>query len=139
MHPGRRELQAILSAPFSTVTHHPQKELVTNMPGVQVFYPSSEAFPLPQCRLLVVSQGLKQEAETQSCSRGYSCQGSSAWGTHIAKPQQLSCLLLSSCPLMSASTRRWLQGRSVFLKREGLGTGLLLPVNTHLFNGCRWE
>lgn len=109
MHPSRRELQAILSAPFSTVTHHPHKELVTNVPGVQVFYPSSEAFPLPQCRLPVVSQGLNQEAETQSCSHGSSCQGSSAWGTHMPKDDCKTSAALVSAPLLLSTDGRFYQ------------------------------
>lgn len=50
---------------------------------------------------------------------------------------------LMSAPLLLSTDVRFYQEmaarRSVFLKQEGLGTGLLLPVNTHLFNGWRWE
>lgn len=77
-------------------------------------YPSSEAFPLPQRRLLVVSQGLNWEAENRSCSHGSSRQASSAWGGGLIKGglQNLSssqvCLLLStaSCFYQEMSVRK---------------------------------
>lgn len=83
--------------------------------------------------MLVVSQGLKWEIEKQSCSHGQVLH----WSKEDSKSQQLSGWLLSSA-LPIPSTRRCPQGRNGFLKWEGLGTALLLSVNTLLFNGWRW-
>lgn len=105
-------------------------------------YPSSQDFPLPQHGLLVVSQGLDCEVENWSSPMGPHTRQALPEGNATEEDCKTSAALRFA-PLLLSAASHFNQEMSVrkkwFPETRGVGTALLLSVNTHLFNGWRWE